>query len=64
MAKKETKKSGQSGKIVSRQNHSVIIPYDGKGMVIPPRAAGSKAIPIPDVEKLGALPRGIILIKD
>lgn len=51
------------GKLISRLDHAATISYNGEALVIPPRAQGIHAIQIADIQKLGALPAGIQLIK-
>lgn len=51
------------GKLVSRLDHAVTISYEGRGMMIPPRAQGKNAVVIADINKLGALPSGVQCLK-
>lgn len=51
------------GKLVSRLDHAVTIAYNGEGLVVPPRAQGKHAVVIADVNKLGAIPSGLQLLK-
>ena len=50
-------------KLVSRLDQPVTISYNGRGLVIPPRASGKRSIVIPDRSKLGGVPAGITIIK-
>lgn len=47
------------GTIHSRLSHSATISYEGRALVIPPRAQGKTAIIVENFDKLGALPTGV-----
>jgi len=47
------------GTLASRLDHSATVAYDGQGMVLPPRSR----LKVGNIEKLGALPAGVQLIK-
>lgn len=47
-------------KLISKLNHSVIISYDGKGLVIPPYGT----IEVENNQLLGAIPKGVLTIKE
>lgn len=52
--------NGKKCRLVSCVNHPIELSYDGKSMMIPPRAGRSKnKIIILNSDKLGAIPRGI-----
>ena len=46
-------------RLLSKLDHPVELSYDGKSMMVPPRAK----LVIEDHKKLGALPRGVVLLK-
>ena len=45
-------------KLVSTRNHPITISYDGLGMQLPPRGE----LVIENRKKLGALPKGVIVL--
>ena len=55
----KTDKSKRPGVLSSRLDHPVTISYEGRAMIIPPRAK----VDVADTELLGALPSGIALQK-
>jgi len=69
MAKQKTKKVSSSfkaamptegpGRLISKLNHPVTISYNGEAMQLPPRGKEK----VSNVKKLGALPRGVLLVK-
>lgn len=50
----------KSGFIVSRLDHPVIISYNGEGLLVSPR----EKVKVKDTSLLGALPKGISIIKE
>lgn len=56
-------KMDKPGTLVSRLPNPVLISYEGRGLVIPPRAAGKTAVKVENRDKLGALPRGVMCVE-
>ena len=46
------------GHVISRLDHSVILSYDGEGLVVPPRGR----LPVANKKLLGALPKGVVVV--
>ena len=46
-------------KLFSQRDHPISLSYDGEGMQIPPRGE----LLIEDKDKLGAIPKGVILVQ-
>lgn len=45
-------------KLFSQRDHPITLSYDGEGMQLPPRGE----LVIADKNKLGALPKGVIMV--
>lgn len=59
----EVEKMTKPGSVVSQKDHNITISYNGESIIIPPRA-GVGERRVANIDKLGALPRGVFVIQE